>query len=255
MSNFIKGPNIGLAIGRQGQVVGSMPWNVVYITKDIIDLNCFYRGGEQVYPLYLYAEDGTRNLNLRKSIVDEIEKIVSKVSPADIIDYIYAILHMNNYREKYKELLKSNYPRIPYPKDSKTFKALVACGAELRSLHLLESPKLNRYITTYPIAGDSKIEKIAYKGGKAFINTNQYFGGIPEDVWNFYIGGYQPAQKWLKDRKTRTLTNEDIVHYQKMIVAVSETIRIMNELDKLKASYPKSVGKSMGNFVQARCLC
>jgi len=184
-----------------------------------------------VFPLYLYSEDGSRTPNLKKEIVDEIEKIVGEVSPEDIFDYIYAVLHSPNYREKYKEFLKIDFPRVPYPKDTKTFINLVTFGAELRSLHLLESPKVNQFITTYPIAGSDTVEKLVYKNGKVFINTEQYFGNVPEVVWNFYIGGYQPAQKWLKDRKRRTLTNTDNEHYQKIIVALAETNRIMKEID------------------------
>ena len=184
------------------------------------------------FPLYLYAEDGSRVPNLKKEIVDEIEKIVGNVTPEDIFDYIYAVLHSPNYREKYKEFLKIDFPRVLYPKDTKTFKKLVAFGAELRSLHLLESPKVNQFITTYPITGSNTIEKLTFKDRKVFINPEQYFGNVPEIAWNFYIGGYQPAQKWLKDRKGRTLTNTDIEHYQKIIVALAETNRIMKEIDK-----------------------
>jgi predicted helicase len=186
-----------------------------------------------VFPLYLYLKDGSRIPNLKKEVVTEIEKIVGKVSPENIFDYIYASLHSLRYREKYKEFLKIDFPRVPYPKDKESFKKLVKLGAELRSLHLLESPKVNQFITTYPIAGSDVVEKLAYKNGNVYINKDQYFGNVPESAWNFYIGGYQPAQKWLKDRKDRTLSNADIEHYQKMIVALTETDRIMMEIDKI----------------------
>jgi len=94
-------------------------------------------------------------------------------------------------------------------------------------LHLSESLKVNHFITTYPIAGSDVIEKPAYKNGNVYINKDQFFGNVPEEAWNFYIGGYQPAQKWLKDRKGRTLTNADIEHYQKMIVVLVETEEMM----------------------------
>ena len=123
---------------------------------------------------------------------------------------------------------------MPYPKDAKSFKKLVALGTELRLLHLLVSPKVNRFITTYPVSGSDTIEKLVYKDNKVFINRDQYFGNVPETAWNFYIGGYQPARKWLKDRKDRTLSNADIEHYQKIIVALTETERIMKEIDKNK---------------------
>lgn len=158
--------------------------------------------------------------------------MINNISPEDIFDYIYATLHSPSYREKYKEFLKIDFPRVPYPKDKESFKKLVAYGAELRLLHLLESPKVNQYITTYPIAGSDTVENLSYKNEKVFINATQYFGNVPEVAWNFYIGGYQPAQKWLKDRKKRTLTNEDIEHYQKIIVALTETDRIMQQIDK-----------------------
>ncbi|MBU0672787.1 MAG: DNA methyltransferase, partial [Candidatus Margulisbacteria bacterium] len=184
-------------------------------------------------PLYLYHEDGTKTSNLKKEIVDKIKVIVGKTSPEDVFDYIYCVLHSPSYRDKYKEFLKIDFPRVPYPKDAKTFKTLVKLGAELRGLHLLESPKVNKFITTYPVAGSNVVGKISFKGGKVFVNKEQYFGKVPEIAWNFYIGGYQPAQKWLKDRKGRSLTNSDIEYYQKIIVALTETERIMGEIDKI----------------------
>jgi predicted helicase len=111
-----------------------------------------------VFPLYLYTNDGSRVPNLKKEIVNEIEKVVDKTSPEDILNYIYAALHSPNYREKYKEFLKIDFPCIPYPKDAKSFKKLIALGAELRSLHLLESPKVNQFITSYPKDGSNVVE-------------------------------------------------------------------------------------------------
>lgn len=184
-----------------------------------------------VFPLYLYSEDGERSPNLRKEIVDKIEEIVGSVVPEDIFDYIYAVLHSPSYREKYKEFLKIDFPRVPYPNDVNEFKRFVELGFELRSLHLLESSKINEFITTYPVVGSDLVEKIVYMDGDVFINSEQCFGNVPEIAWNFYIGGYQPAQKWLKDRKGRVLTNEEIEHYQKIIVALSETAKIMKEID------------------------
>ncbi|MEK7537413.1 MAG: type ISP restriction/modification enzyme [Patescibacteria group bacterium] len=208
--------------------------NNVFVSNKILDKDAISPfDNSRFFPLYLYYEDGTKTPNLIKEIVSDIEKRVGKVTPENILDYIYAVLHSPSYRDKYKEFLKIDFPRVPYPKDAITFKKLVALGTELRLLHLLESPQVNKFITTYPATGSDMVEKIAYKDNKVFINTEQYFGQVPELAWNFYIGGYQPAQKWLKDRKGRTLTNEDIEHYQQMIVALLETGRIMGEIDKL----------------------
>ncbi len=185
-----------------------------------------------MFPLYLYADDGTKVPNLKKEIVKEIEKITGSATPENILDYIYAVLHSSSYREKYKEFLKIDFPRVPYPTDATQFFALAKLGEELRGLHLLESPKVNNFITTYPVVGDSVVEKITYQNGNVFINTTQYFGNVPQVAWDFYIGGYQPAQKWLKDRKGRALSNNDIEHYQQMIVALVETGRVMGEIEK-----------------------
>ncbi len=162
-------------------------------------------------------------------------------APIDILDYIYAVLHSPTYREKYKEFLKIDFPRVPYPKDKDTFWQLVKLGGEIRQLHLLESPTVEQYITQYPIDGDNIVSKPHFVNsppmeelgvvGKVYINDTQYFNNVPEIAWNFYIGGYQPAQKWLKDRKNRKLEFDDILHYQKIIVALSETDRLMNKID------------------------
>ncbi len=167
------------------------------------------------------------------TFTNEKEPTDNTFAPIDILDYIYAVLHSPTYREKYKEFLKIDFPRVPYPKDQDTFWKLVKLGGEIRQIHLLESPIVNKYITTYPADGDNTITKISYDSQlqRVYINANQYFEGVPEVAWNFYIGGYQPAQKWLKDRKDRQLEFDDILHYQKIIVALAETDRLMGEVD------------------------
>ncbi len=233
--HFLGKQNIGLIFKRQAKDEGV--YTNFFISKDLIINGLFAidpLGREVIAPLYLYANDGSKTPNLKKEIVDEIEKIVGKTTPEDVLDYIYAILHSPSYREKYKEFLKIDFPRVPYPKDKNQFKALVILGKELRKLHLLESSKLNQPITSYSVPGSDTVEKISYKNGNVFINSDQYFGDVPELAWNFYIGGYQPAQKWLKDRKGRILTSDEISHYQKIIVALVETDRIMKEIEKIE---------------------
>jgi predicted helicase len=254
MQHFYRENNLGLVIGRQGQVVGSMQWNLSFITKSMTDFNLFYRGGGMLFPLYILPEsNGQQNIdqtteripNLNKEIVYQIvekvgltythEKETTKdtFSPIDILDYIYAVLHSPTYREKYKEFLKIDFPRIPYPKDKETFWKLVKLGGELRQIHLLESPIVDKPISKYPETGTNIVGKPKYVNGKVMINETQYFEEVPEVAWNFYIGGYQPAQKWLKDRKDRELQVDDIRHYMKIIVALSETDRLMKEIDKI----------------------
>jgi len=162
-------------------------------------------------------------------------------APIDLLDYIYAVLHSPMYQEKYKIFLKIDIPPVPFPKDTITFWRLVKLGSELRQTHLLESSIVENYITQYPEDGDNMVIKPCFENfsqqvnlGKVYINETQYFANVPERVWNFYIGGYQPAQKWLKDRKGRELSYEEILHYQKMVVALCETGRIMGEIEGIE---------------------
>jgi len=226
-----------------------------FVSKLLIDRRSWSRpgmlGAEQLFPLYLYSGDGSKIPNLKKEIIDEIEKVAGKTTPENIFDYIYAVLHSPNYREKYKEFLKIDFPRVPYPTDKEAFNKLAELGKELRELHLLESPKVNDFITTFPRGGSNIVEKrfplfkdaIDIRTGDEsrsgiYVNEDQYFGykNITKDelkaAYNFYIGGYQPAQKWLKDRQGRTLSNEDIEHYQKMIVSLVETDKKMKEINQ-----------------------
>ncbi|TAF73076.1 MAG: DNA methyltransferase [Bacteroidetes bacterium] len=198
----------------------------------------------QIKPLF--EAENRRKPNLNIEIVNEIAKnlgltfTIEKEStkgtfaPIDILDYIYAVLHSPTYREKYKEFLKIDFPKVPYPTNEKTFWQLVALGSEIRQLHLLESPIVSTYFTQYTIEGDNVVTKPKYEKGKVFINDTQYFDNVPEVAWTFFIGDYQPAQKWLKDRKKRTLEFDDILHYQKIIFALTQTNRLMTEIDKIE---------------------
>jgi len=154
--------------------------------------------------------------------------------PEDVFDYIYAVLHCPTYRSRYNEFLKIDFPRVPFTSNPTLFWTLVALGREIRALHLLESPVLKTLRTSYPVSGSDMAEKIRFEEeekGKVWINQAQYFGDVPKVAWEFFIGGYQPAQKWLKDRKGRTLSSDDILHYQRVIVALCETDRLMKEID------------------------
>lgn len=122
---------------------------------------------------------------------------------------------------------------MPYPTDKEMFWKMVKLGGEIRKLHLMESPLLDTLITRFPLNGSNKVEKITRKENRVYINKTQYFEGISDLAWNFYIGGYQPLQKWLKDCKGRTLSDEDIIHYQKIVVALTETDRLMKEIDEV----------------------
>nr|WP_321539122.1 type ISP restriction/modification enzyme [Flavobacterium piscinae] len=255
MKHVLKENNPSLVLARQ---TTDEYWNNIQVTNNMVDnrYHFSYKGIPSQFPLYLYpdttgqqdafSEQAERVPNLNMEIVskmaeglglkfvaekDGLETLRGLMAPIDILDYIYAVLHSPNYREKYKEFLKIDFPRVPYPKDQKTFFELVELGGQLREIHLLESPVVEKFITQYPEDGDNVVVKPQYKDGKVYINDTQYFANVPEVAWNFYIGGYQPAQKWLKDRKDRELSYEDILHYQKIIVALKETDGIMGRID------------------------
>lgn len=266
MAHMIRGDNVSLSLPRQ---VPSAEASGALVSKGLCGHKVFSAYNiNTVFPLYLYPETSKQTTALEQGVQPNLDaKLVEQMAqgigfsyvfnaedlwahgsgkaltPLDVLDYCYAVLHSRAYREKYKEFLKSDFPRIPFPVDAKKFRTLVKLGAKLRQLHLLEWEGIDRYLTTYPIGGSNEVtRKMAAKSpgfeatgnglGKVWINDSQYFAGVPEAAWNFYIGGYQPAQKWLKDRHGRTLTFDDVRHWQRIIVALTETGKVMEEVDK-----------------------
>ena len=244
MQNMIK-QNISLCIGRQFSVIGSDSYDITYISDSIVDFNLFRRGGELVFPLYIYPnaekehlfsehETGEKKPNISKELFEELNKQFKKdISPEEIFYYIYAVLYSNIYRTKYAEFLRIDFPRVPFTKDYKLFIQLSKLGKYLADLHLLKSKDLDKTISKFPQSGDNRVEKPIFKDGKVWINTEQYFDGISEEVWEYQIGGYQVCEKWLKDRKGRTLTLDEIQTYCKIVTALSKTIELQKEIDKL----------------------
>lgn len=255
MKYFFNGDNYGLITVRQQS---TFDFQHILISNTLMESGAISLQTKEwgyIFPLYVYPETNgqqtieqteVRTPNLKAEIVNQIaenltlaftkekETAENTFAPIDILDYIYAVLHSPTYREKYKEFLKIDFPRVPYPKDQDTFWQLVKLGGEIRQIHLLKSPTVEQYITQYPIDGDNMVGKPKFKDGKVYINDTQYFDNVPQVAWEFYIGGYQPAQKWLKDRKDRKLEFDDILHYQKIIVALSETDRLMKAIDKIE---------------------
>lgn len=244
--------NLGLIIGKSGNVVGDIPWNLCFVTNTIVDLNIFYRGGGYVYPLYV---DTSKAVNQGDSstqeLGDEKENIISNLngdiikrlgdclgeepSPEDLFDYIYAILHSSNYRDKFKEQLKYQFPRIPYPQNEEEFKKLASLGNHLRHLHLMDNTATWNAKSQFPFKGNgsSIIVKPQWKDDKVYINKENYYDNVPEVVWRYYIGGYQIAEKWLKDRKGTELDFNAIIHYSNILYVLTQTIYLSKEIDKI----------------------
>ena len=222
-----------------------------------------------VFPLYLYNDEnkeqqgifdeknkGIEQSNFNQNFINLLEKSYSKkfvldgnvsggLYAVDIFYYIYGVLYSNKYRQKYNEFLKIDFPKVPFTKDFKLFKQVSDLGKELGSLHLLlGKPKTK---AKFSVIGDSRIEKREYnkKEKRVYINKTQYFGNIEPEVWNYYIGGYQVLDKWLKDRIGKVLNgeNNDANHYLKIIGAIEGTIKLQKEIDKIYPKIEKSLIK------------
>ena len=227
----------------------------VLVTSGITDKTLLSsKDNTNVFPLYIYHENmgqEERIVNFNKDLYDKIAKglnylpcyddnvLVDPISdyngvlyPQDLFDYIYAVLHSPSYRERYKEFLKIDFPRIPYPTDWEKFRDLAEMGEELRQLHLMEDLPSKTGVT-FPVAGSLQVDCYRWQDNRVYINAEQYFDGVPESAWTFFIGGYQPAQKWLKDRKGMTLSFEDVKHYGRIIYVLQQTERVMGEIDNL----------------------
>ena len=211
-------------------------WKYVFTTNKIATFNYIAKAGKlgagNIFPLYLYnSSNGSAMPNLTQTIWDKInDKIGEKTTPEQIFDYIYGVLHSPSYRTAFKEFLRTDFPRIPYPTDKKEFERIQKIGTQLRELHLLVAVPSMPDIAQYNVSGSNEVIKVKYKDSNVYINQTQCFENVPETAWNFYIGGYQPAQKWLKDRMKSKLSFDDILHYRKIVAVLIETDRLMNEL-------------------------
>jgi hypothetical protein len=257
--------NLALIVTRQL----SLPtFQHVFATRQLIDGNTISlqtREYNYIFPLYLRDEQanqrslsfdshGKTNLGTAflKTLASQLKVQIGSngmpvgLTPEDIFHYIYAVFHSPGYRSRYAEFLKIDFPRLPLTGNLALFRELSRLGGELTALHLLESPKLEKPITEF-IGTSKEVTKVGYSDHTVWINASgtkgnttagtSGFRGVPEAVWNFHIGGYQVCEKWLKDRKGRSLTDEDITHYHKIVIALTETIRLMAEIDQVIDSH------------------
>jgi predicted helicase len=250
MRHMLSGDNLALSTTRSIEIGH---FEHVFCTREIIGHHSVsLKEVNYMFPLWLSpdADDllsaGTRRPNLSENFLHRLKtKFGAKnltafglpegITPEDAFNYTYSILHSKKFRSRYANLLKIDFPRIPLADKIALFKSLAKIGHQLSSVHLLESSKLNNYIAEYNGGRAAEVEKPTWSKNTVWIDKSQTVGfkGVKEDVWNFHIGGYQVCEKWLKDRKGRKLTKDDIDHYQKIVVALSETIRLMAEIDKV----------------------
>lgn len=240
MKNLFKA-NLALCTLKSTQI--KKAFTNVFITKNISDIH-FASDQSYVFPLYLYNKekglfkenDNLRKSNLKPEFLDALELCYEEMpSPEQIMFYCYGILHSQAYRKDYEDFLRIDFPRVPFTRDYKYFQQIATVGEELGRLHLLESPLLDKIESEYPISGNHLVEKPNYdeKKQRLYINEREYFGKVPPDVWEFMIGGYQVLRQYLKYRKGRNLSYDEINHLLKVITAIKHTIRIMPQCDKL----------------------
>ena len=284
MRHMISENNIGISTTRSLEIQGG--FEHVFVSNHIIQHHTVsLKEVNYLYPLYLYPSEqeieqglydcGSRWSNLSpmytKDLADRLGlefvddgrgDLDSTFGPEDVFHYIYAVLHSPGYRERYAQLLRADFPRIPPPDGLEQFRALTALGRELTAAHLLESPALDAADIGFPIAGENMVAQgyPKYVGpgerspraseplqdGRVYINgggrraRGQYFQGIDPEVWEFRIGGYQPLRKWLQDRKGRRLSYDDQIHYIRIAAALRETIRLMAAIDEAGLPFPQA---------------
>ena len=258
MKNLINKNNIALLFMRQVYWHGQ--YSHFFVTNKATDSRVFIsnRGSGDVFPLYIYHsktdsselfENKSNNINWTNLPTDiqTIQGFTSKltnnfIQPTEaIFYYIYAVSYSNIYRQKYQEFLKIDFPRIPFTKDYEVFNGLSSLGEELANLHLLKSKSLDYPSAKFYGQGEGKVEKVEYKDKKVFVNSSQYFSPIGENIYNYFIGGYQVLNKWLKDRRGKSLSLEDIKHYCKVATSLKFTIETQERIDKFYLEVEKNM--------------
>jgi predicted helicase len=239
-----------LAIVLPRRVETAIPWSHIFLSSHLVEhVAVSLKTIDYCYPLYSYPdrdrhdlfsqnESGERVPNLAPKLIEALKSTFKKEpSPEQIFRYIYALLYSNAYRKKYAEFLKTDFPRVPFTKDYRLFNKLAEKGEELVDLHLLKSKKLAKPIAKCEGSGGLRVDKVTYDQNKTrvHINPEKWFDSIPPEVWEYHIGGYQVAEKWLKDRKGKELSSEEVAHYTKVVTAIAETISIQRFLDDLFA--------------------
>ncbi|MFH1993014.1 MAG: type ISP restriction/modification enzyme [Pseudomonadota bacterium] len=239
--------NLGLITNRQIKIEKVQH---VFVTNTTVDLHIMETANASAYlfPLYLYPDPNRKDLfshleeskgkqpNISEKVFGALkEAFNAETTPEDIFYYIYAVLYSNIYRTAYAEFSKIDFPRVPFTKDKRLFKKLSEYGKRLADLHLMQSPELDPPAAKFQGSGDKRVEKIKYdkKGKRAYINKDQYFERLGENVWQYRIGGYQVCNKWLKDRKGKVLSLDDIKHYCKVATAIEHTINIQKSIDEV----------------------
>lgn len=254
LSSIFNRENQVLCVGQQGNVIGDDEWSLVYTSTLPTDKNIVPRGGIYLFPMIIYdgmlkyanfspgvLQNIENGIGLHLQDIEDEERKDGGFLAIDLIDYVYAVLHSVTYRDTYHDFLQNDFPTIPYPASADYFFRMAELGKRLRYLHELKEIDRKDLITTYPVIGtkdNNVIKAHVYEEtnegiGRVWINKEQYFDGVPSEAWNMIIAGYKSLEKWLKDRKDKHLTGDEIIHFQKMVVALVKTIRTQEEIDEI----------------------
>ncbi len=244
MQHFINHSNYGLILRRTAE--NTKEWQQIFVCNTILDIN-YLSAQTYIAPLYTYQNSSNNNNNYLSKDGEKSDNFINefrqymkskyntKYTPEQILGYIYAILHSPTYRTKYLEFLKIDFPRIPFTDNENLFNKLSEIGFDLIEHHLLKKSYAKNICKMQGAGNNFEVEKVAYEKGRVWINSERYFEPVPEEIWNFYIGGYQVLDKWLKERKKHriSLSAEDIQHFIKVVNVLQKTIDAMKNIDKL----------------------
>jgi type I restriction-modification system DNA methylase subunit len=251
MRHLLHGDNIALITSR---LTKGESYRHTQVTENISEVICMSSKTSNngfIFPLFLYPDPNNpeiqeeKRANFSLMFLKAIESKLNYIpAPEAIFYYIYAILHSPTYRDRYAEFLKIDFPRVPLTSNDNLFKQLATLGEKLVNLHLMKSIETGRGGDWESgLGGNSSSEVGAgfpkYESGKVTINKQgEGFINVPETVWKFHVGGYQVCHKWLKDRKGRVLSAEDIAHYQGIVSILGETIEVMQAIDSTIPGFP-----------------
>lgn len=234
LKDVYKIENMALILGRSGRATPGK-WDLAYITSDISDINVFYRGGGTVFPLYYKPTNDVKN-NVDERVIENLsEKYGSKITPKEILYYIYGVLNSPSYREIFAQELDNDFPKIPFPYSHENFKKMVKFGEKITELHLLNEGVIGEQDISYPVRGNHKVEKRKYSEdeGRVYINDEEYFGNITLEMWEYTIGAYSVLDKWLKEREDKILSMAEIETFRKIAMAIKKTLSIYPKIDEV----------------------
>jgi predicted helicase len=275
MQHMLAGPNIGLLTTRSVEI--AQGFQHVFCTTTVASHHSVSsKEVNFLFPLYLYPEgleEGRRIPNIAPAFIEALQAalglrfvadgrgdLATTIGPEDILDYVYAILHSPGYRERYDEFLRKDFPRIPLVTDLAILQELAPLGRELLGLHQLHIEPVGPAMTNFPVPGSNVVERGYPKfvespvvddhssDGRIYINEQQYFGRVPKAVWDCEIGGYKVCDRWLRDRRGMPLTHRDLTTYERIILAIDWTTKVVESISRVTSWPPAGADRMLADL-------